>query len=97
MFLKAYLKRGEKKLMWINKLKIALVEENFELFTALLDEVPQSVDKEMLIEASYLTQEILRRVELKKEETAHIMVQLKKNMDFLDSTHTPSTKFDASF
>ncbi len=72
--------------MWLTKLQIAIIEENIENLDKLLDEMPLFDSRKDMESASYLLREAATLLHRLKNETALIMNQLKKNMDFLRST-----------
>lgn len=76
--------------MWLNKFKIALIEKNTDEIDKLLDEVPEFPNKKNMQEAMYLMREASELLHTLKSETKDTMSQLKKNIDFLNSTQTPN-------
>lgn len=92
MFLKDYWKLGEKPLMWLTKLKIAVVEKNPDALSKLLGDVPQLEDKKEIEEAIYLLKEATALMNSLKDETEASMKLIKKNLDFLRSTDIPTSK-----
>lgn len=86
---------GEIQPMWLNKLKIAIVEKDTHSLNALLEALPKFEDAKEIEKAIYLLQEASSLVENLKDETSHSMKQIKKNLQFLRSTDIPtSRKFD---
>lgn len=77
--------------MWLNSLKIAIIEKNTDKINELLSDLPQLEEKEEIEQAIYLLREASELVHTLKDETAATMKQLKKNMDFLKSTETQKT------
>lgn len=92
MFLKGCLKLGERPQMWLNKLKIAIVEKNPDALSKLLEGVPQLEDKKEIEEAIYLLKEVTTLMNSLKDETEASMKLIKKNLDFLRSTDIPTSK-----
>jgi len=89
------LKHGEKRRMWLNQLKIAIVQKDVELLDSLLQDIPQLQDEKEIESALYLLQEATVLLQTFKEEAASSMQQIKKNLDFLNSTEAKKTaKFD---
>jgi len=87
--------RGERAQMWLNKLKIAIIEKNVDLLGELADDIPQLTDAKEIQEAIYLLREASELVHALKDKTSDSMKQIKKNIDFLRSTEIPtSTKLD---
>ena len=76
--------------MWFSKFKIAIIEKNTDAIDKLLDEMPNFSDKRDMQEAMYLMREGAELLYRLKDETGNIISQLKKNIDFLDSTQTPN-------
>jgi hypothetical protein len=74
--------------MWLTKLKTALVLEDIEQLSSLLDEMPQFETIEQMEEASYLLIQTKTLIEKSKLHTAQILQQLKNNLNFLKSTQT---------
>ena len=72
--------------MWLNSLKIAIVEKNTDKIDKLLDELPQLEDNADIEQAIYLLREASELVHTKKDETSASMQQMKKNINFLKST-----------
>lgn len=77
--------------MWLNSLKIAIIEKNTDKINELLENLPKLEDKDEIEQAIYLLREASELVHTLKDETAATMKQLKKNMDFLKSTETQKT------
>ncbi len=79
--------------MWLTKLKTALVLEEVEEISHLLDAMPQFETLSQMEEAAFLLQQSKMLLESKKTETAHTLQQLKNSIDFLKSTQqqTPHT------
>lgn len=81
--------------MWLNQLKIAVVQKNMELLSSLLDAIPTLENIQDIETALYLLQEATTFTQELKDETATSMTQIKKNLDFLNSTVANKTaKFD---
>ena len=78
--------------MWLNNLKIAIVEKNTDKINKLLDDLPQLEKAEEIEEAIYLLREASELVHTLKDETSHSMKQIKKNLQFLRSTEIPTSK-----
>jgi hypothetical protein len=81
--------------MWLNKLKIAIIEKNVDSINILLDNLPQLEDKKEIQEAIYLCKEANELLQTLRDNTTKSMKQIKKNLDFLRSTeHRTSNKLD---
>ena len=76
--------------MWLTNIKIAIVEKNVDKLDYLLDEVPQFENKYDMEEAMYLLREAAELVYTLKNETEYSMKQIKKNINFLKSTQSPT-------
>lgn len=74
--------------MWLTKLKTALVLEEIECISTLLDEMPQFDSIEQMEEAAFLLQQSKILLEQKKIQTAQTLQHLKNSIDFLKSTET---------
>lgn len=74
--------------MWLTKLKTALVLEDSEAISELLDEMPQFDTIAQMEEASYLLMQVKIFIEREKTLTAHTLQQIKNNINFLKSTQT---------
>jgi hypothetical protein len=92
MYLKGCWKLGERPLMWLTKLKIAIIEKNPDALNKLLDDIPQLQSPKEIEEAVYLLKEATALVNNLKDETKASMKQIKKNLDFLRSTDIPTSK-----
>jgi len=81
--------------MWLTNLKIAIVERNTDRLNELMDELPQLEKEEDINQAIYLLKEATELVSKLKDETSTSMIQMKKNIDFLNSTkHITSHRLD---
>ncbi|OHD96754.1 MAG: hypothetical protein A3E21_09640 [Sulfurimonas sp. RIFCSPHIGHO2_12_FULL_36_9] len=78
--------------MWLDKLKIAIIEKNADAISRLLDDIPQLKDKKEIEEAVYLLKEATSLMHTLKNETSASMKQIKKNLDFLRSTDVHTSK-----
>jgi len=81
--------------MWLNQLKIAVVQKDIDQIDKLLEDIPTLNNTKEMKEAASLLQEATKIVEKLKDETATSMQQMKKNIDFLNSaTANKTAKFD---
>lgn len=78
--------------MWLNNLKIAIIEKNTKLLDELLDNLPELSDPKEIEEAIYLLQEANHLLHTLKDETRRSMEQVKKNLTFLKSTDFAKNK-----
>ncbi|MBE0513956.1 hypothetical protein [Sulfurimonas sp.] len=78
--------------MWLNRLKIAVVEKNPNALDKLLDDIPQLQNPKEIEEAIYLLREATSLMNNLKDQTKASMKQIKKNLDFLRSTDIPTSK-----
>lgn len=77
--------------MWLTKLKTALVLEEIDRISVLLDEMPHFDTIAQMEEAAFLLQQSKILVEGKKVQTAQTLQQLKNTLDFLKSTQIQSS------
>ena len=91
MFLKAYLKPGEKLVMWLTKLEIAIVEKDTEALSKLIDKLPEFDNTDEMLKAMYLIREASILMHTLKDETSSQMKQIKKSLNFLSSAQAPRT------
>ena len=81
--------------MWLNQLKVAVVQKDTELLSSLLDNIPTLEDAKDIETTLYLLNEATTLTQELKDETATSMKQIKKNIDFLNSAVADKTaKFD---
>ncbi|MDF1876156.1 hypothetical protein JHD48_10470 [Sulfurimonas sp. SAG-AH-194-I05] len=72
--------------MWVNKLKIAIIQKDAEAIDSLLDHMPEfdaSKDLETITEVMYLFREASEVLYILQDETASSMQKIKKNINFL--------------
>jgi len=74
--------------MWLTKLKTALVLEEIDRISFLIDEMPQFDTLKEMEEAAFLLQQSKTLLEQKKIQTAQTLQQLKNSLNFLKSTQT---------
>lgn len=86
MFLKVYWRHGEKVVMWLKELTIAVVQKDPQALERLMGNVPVLHNPEDLQKAIYLLEEAKKVMLSLQEETAASMLQIKKNLDFLQAT-----------
>jgi len=72
--------------VWLNQLKVAVVQRDTELLSSLLDDIPTLEDAQDIETALYLLQEATTIMQQLKDETAVSMKQIKKNIDYLNSS-----------
>jgi len=72
--------------MWLNQLKIAIVEKNTDNLNKLIDDIPTLEDIDDINQAIYLLREASELVHTLKDDTSARMKQMKKNLDFLKAT-----------
>lgn len=81
--------------MWADALEIAIVEQDMEKVSYLLDNMPKLEDVQEAKRALYLLKEAFTLANNFKNETMASMQQIKKNIAFLNSTQSNTTaKFD---
>ena len=72
--------------MWLDRLKVAIVQKDTDLLEDLLQELPELTSKEDLDSAVTLIAQAVEMVQILKDETARSMQQIKKTKEFLEST-----------
>ncbi|MFT7003531.1 MAG: hypothetical protein ACJAWW_000880 [Sulfurimonas sp.] len=77
--------------MWLTKFKVAVLEQDIDALDKLFDNIPYFTDLDQIEEAVYLLKEAMDLVQSRKDQTAEIMSQIKKNINFLKSTHNSSS------
>lgn len=77
--------------MWLNQLKIAIVEKNIDKLNKLIDDIPELKDKEDLDSAICLLKEATDFLTSLKDKTEFSMTQIQNNTKFLKSTTTQRT------
>lgn len=86
---------GEILPMWLNKLKIAVIEKNTRNINELLDDIPKLENNQDIEEALYLLREAAELIYTLKDETSLSMAKMKKNISFLRSMeNAPKNKLD---
>ncbi len=86
MFSKVCLKHGERPVTWANKLTVAIATQNTKQIEELTHTLPEFSNLEEMQEALYLIKEAYSVMQKLKDETARQLQQIKKNIDFLEST-----------
>lgn len=74
--------------MWLNQLKIAVVQRDLTLLNTLLDDIPTLEDPKDIESAQVLLNEAATVFTKLKDETAISMKKMKKSIEFLRSTHS---------
>ena len=77
--------------MWLNELKIAIIEKNTDNINKLMDELPELESQKEINSAITLLAEATALVKGLQNETKSSMIQMKKNIDFLNATQAPRT------
>jgi hypothetical protein len=81
--------------MWLKTLKIAVIEKDVDKFQLLLKDIPVLSDQKEIEEALYLISSAKKILEKLKSDTKTSMEQMKKNIDFLNSTRVDKvSRFD---
>ncbi|WP_229860097.1 hypothetical protein [Candidatus Sulfurimonas baltica] len=83
---------GEKRTMWLTRLKIAIIEKNTVKLNELMDELPKLESEQEIEEAVYLLREASELIYTLKDETSVSMKLIKRNLQFLRSTDIPTSK-----
>lgn len=95
MYLKVLEKHGAKLIMWLSKLKIAIIEKDINTLDLLMDDIPTLSDADDIEQAIYLLKEAVDLISNLKDSTSTSMKKMKKNIDFLKSTeHKISNRLD---
>ena len=71
---------------WLDALKVAIVSKNARQINELMETMPQFDSLKEMEEAYFLLQQASALLHQLKDETLHQMNQIKKNIDFLEST-----------
>ena len=83
--------------MWLNSLKIAIVERDSDKISELMDTLPNLQSQEEITSALFLLEEAKRVIEDLKDETRLSMSKIKKSINFLKSTQEkPKARLDIS-
>lgn len=77
--------------MWLNQLKIAIVEKNTDKLNELMENLPQLQSKEECDNAIYLLKEATHLVTSLRDDTKMSMIQMQKNIKFLKVTEVQKT------
>ena len=81
--------------MWLNQLKIALVEKNIDTIDKLMINMPTFDNVDDMKSAQALLKESLILLYTLKDATASSMKQLQKNINYLNATQSStSTRLD---
>lgn len=75
--------------MWLNSLKIALLEQDTKRLDFLMDNLPHLEKEKDITTAIYLLKEATSLMERLKDETQSSMVHIQKNINFLQSIQSP--------
>jgi len=77
--------------MWLNNLKIAIIEKNPAKIDDLVESIPIFDDVKDIESAAYLLKEASILMITLKDETAESLKKIRKTKDFLASTHSKDT------
>lgn len=77
--------------MWLNQLKIAIVEKDIDTLNILLEDIPQLEKAEDIDSAICLLKEAESLIMNLQNDTEIAMKQMKKNIDYLKSTQENKT------
>lgn len=84
--------------MWVNDLKIAIVQKDVEKIDTLLDDIPTLSDEKEIEEAIYLLREASLLLHTLKDEVAASMEKVQKNLRFIRSTESAKkSRLDVSY
>jgi hypothetical protein len=76
--------------MWLNEFKAALVLEQIDTISSLIDEIPHFETLEEIEQAAYLLQQASELAESNKRQTTQTLQHLKSTIDYLKSSQTPT-------
>ena len=71
---------------WLKELKVAIVTQNTKKIDQLTKELPQFDSLEQMQEGQHLINEAYKLIQTLKQQTQNQLTQIKKNIDFLEST-----------
>jgi hypothetical protein len=77
--------------MWLNELKIAIIEKNIKKMNVLMSDLPTLSSQEDLDSAVHLLEAATALVTGLRDDTEASMKQMQKNINFLKSTQAPLT------
>lgn len=77
--------------MWLNQLKIAIVQRDISLLSTLLEDIPTLEDPKDIESAQVLLAEASEIFKKLQDETAASMKKMKKSIEFLRATHSQQT------
>ena len=75
--------------MWLNELKIALIQKDTAKLGKLVENLPHLKKAEEIDEALHLLAAATTLITELRDDTQTSMIQMKKNIDFLKSTQAP--------
>ncbi len=75
--------------MWLNELKIALIQKDIDKLDELVDDLPNLEKAEEIDEALHLLAAATTFITELRNETHTSMIQMQKNIKFLKSTQAP--------
>lgn len=77
--------------MWLNSLKIAIVQKDADALGELIKDIPKLTDASDIQEAIHLLKAATDVLVTLQDETSASMKQIKKNLQFLRSTEIPTS------
>lgn len=84
--------------MWLTKFKTALIIEDIETLSLLLEDMPAFETLKEMEEASFLLIQAKTLIEQNQSHTSHIIHHLKNSLNFLKSTqNTPLSTLNLKF
>jgi len=75
--------------MWLNNLKLAIIEKDVDTLNFLMDDLPRLEKEEDIESAIFLLKEATLVVQALQDDTQTSMIQMKKNINFLKATQAP--------
>ena len=83
---------------WLKRFKLAVISKDISTLGSLIDSLPEFSDIKEQEEALYLIREATELLNGEKSKTLLQMQQMKKNIEFLESTAKQKTnKLDVSY
>lgn len=70
-------------MQWLNAIKVALIEEEYDTLSSLCEELPHFEDIKEMEEANDLIQEAITFLKNEQKNTQETMEKIKKNSHFL--------------
>ena len=82
--------------MWVDQLKIAILENNEIKIEELISKLPEFESLEQMKEAAYMMQEAHTHLNKEKDILASKILKIKKQKEFINSSIKQTSSFDQS-